>query len=281
MLPSRPVAAGIRKRPLGPSIQGVVGDLQRVKFRMNKRWLGCLVEIVETVLLTAVVFWVVQSFVVQPYAISGFSMENTLQNGQMVLVDKISPALTGYQRGNVIVFQSPPGYLQEGKPTPFIKRLIGLPGDLIQIHDGAVYVNGVKLDEPYVYTDDGEGTNPETIDPQVLASHVCESSPSELTCRVPQGDFFALGDHRDDSADSRVFGPIPKSTVIGQAWLRYWPLAVFGGVESAQYQGIPNASPESSDLPAGSPPPSVFVPAASPAHSSAPIHAPRGRGWPS
>jgi signal peptidase I len=192
---------------------------------MSKRWRGCLLEIVETILLTVVIFFVVQHFVAQPYQILQVSMEHTLDPGQYVLVDKISPVFSDYKRGDVIVFQPPAGYSEDGQDIPFIKRVIGVAGDLVEIHDNSVYVNGVKLDEAYVY--EGQPTVPLN---------------GQSSWRVPAGDLFVLGDHREESQDSRVFGPIPKSSVIGRAWLRYWPLSNFGWIESAQYQDVPHAA---------------------------------------
>jgi len=193
---------------------------------MSPRWRGCLLEIAETIVLTILIFFVVQHFVAQPYQILQVSMENTLQPGQYVLVDKISPAFSDYKRGDVIVFEPPQGYSEDGQDIPFIKRVIGVAGDLVEIKDDSVYVNGVKLNEPYVY--DGQPTTPLN---------------GQSSWRVPAGDLFVLGDHREASQDSRVFGPIPKSSVIGRAWLRYWPLSQFGWVSTATYAGIPNASP--------------------------------------
>jgi signal peptidase I len=197
-----------------------------VLFRMSPRWRGCLIEIAETIVLTVVIFVVVQHFVAQPYQILQVSMENTLQPGQYVLVDKISPAISDYKRGDVIVFEPPQGYTENGQNVPFIKRVIGVAGDLVEIQNDSVYVNGVKLDEPYVY--EGQPTTPLT---------------GQSSWRVPAGDLFVLGDHREASQDSRVFGPIPKSSVIGRAWLRYWPLSQFGWVSPATYAGVPNGSP--------------------------------------
>ena len=225
---------------------------------------GCLIEIVETILLTAIIFFLVQHFVAQPYQIQGISMENTLHQDQMVLVDKISPVFTDYRRGDVIVFEPPAGHLEDGKDVPFIKRVIGIGGDVVQIHDGSVFVNGAKLVEPNVFTDDGLGTQlsaNDMMDASVIASHVCDWSETELTCRIPAGDLFVLGAHRNQSTDSRVFGPIQKSTVIGRAWLRYWPMADLGWVQPVQYSNVPNSPPASLTGPAASATP---APTASP-----------------
>ncbi len=202
---------------------------------MVLRWRGCLLEILETVLLTVVIFFVFQHFVAQPYQIEQVSMEPTVEPGQYVLVDKLSPNWSDYKRGDVIVFEPPAGYSeQDGQNIPFIKRVIGVAGDRVAIKDNAVYVNGVQLQEPYVF--DGQPTTPLT---------------NQSSWVVPAGDLFVMGDHREQSQDSRVFGPIPKSTVIGRAWLRYWPFDKLGIIGSASYGAIPDAPP--AGAPAASP----------------------------
>jgi signal peptidase I len=202
---------------------------------MSQRWRGCLLEIIETVLLTIIIFFVVQYFVAQPYRIYQVSMQDTLEPDQMVLVDKLSPIFQGYRRGDVIVFQPPKGFEAEGS-DPFIKRVVGVPGDLVEIRDDAVYVNGVRLVEPYVH--DGEATTPRT---------------EKTSWGIPEGRLFVLGDHRQASEDSRVFGPIERSSVIGRAWLRYWPLSTLSWVEQAQYPDVPDASDAPSIQPAVEP----------------------------
>ena len=192
---------------------------------MSSRWRGCLLEILETVVLTLLIFFVIQNFVAQPYQILQESMEHTLNPGEYVLVDKLSPHFSDYKRGDVIVFSPPPGYQEDGRDIPFIKRVIGVAGDTVEIKDNAVWVNGVKLVEPYIY--DGQATIPKT---------------DTTVWQVPKDSLFVLGDHRESSQDSRYFGPIAKSTVIGRAWLRYWG-GQFGFVGSANYSGIPDAAP--------------------------------------
>jgi signal peptidase I len=193
---------------------------------MSLRWRGCLFEIVETLLLTFLIYWVVQSFVAQPYQIQQPSMENTLQPGQMVLVDKLTPHLSDYKAGDIIIFNPPDGYLEDGKPIPFIKRVIGVGGDTVELKDGAVWVNGVALNEPYVF-----GGQPTT-----------KTGPLSRWV-VPDGYLFVLGDHREQSEDSRVFGPIPKSTVIGRAVLRLWPPTNFGALAGAADANAASTAP--------------------------------------
>jgi signal peptidase I len=176
--------------------------------------LGCLFELIETLVLTVVIFLGVQTFVAQPYMVEQSSMERTLIERQYVLVDKLSPRWSPYTYGDIVVF-TPPEAAAQGRGVPFIKRVIGLPGDHISLQDGKVLVNGVAISEPYIYTDDGV---PQSTDPTGGISDWV----------VPDGDLFVMGDHRHDSSDSRSFGPVPIANVIGRAWLRYWPFDVFG-----------------------------------------------------
>src|SRR5450830_1602482 len=100
---------------------------------MTSRCRGCVLEILETVVLTLLIFFVVQNFVAQPYQISQESMEHTLNPGEYVLVDKLSPHFSDYKRGDVIVFEPPTGFQENGSDIPFIKRVIGLAGDTVEL----------------------------------------------------------------------------------------------------------------------------------------------------
>lgn len=228
----RPMHAG---PPEGP--RGTLGPTGRRRSAglytppVDKRSsLGCLAEVVETLVLTLVIFFVIQNFIAQPYQVQQNSMEHTLEPGQYVLVDKLTPRWDPYKRGDIVVFNPPPSWTQD--PTPFIKRVIGLPGDRVEIRDdGKVYVNGVALEEPYTFKNDA-GVNEPTVPLSEQTSWV-----------VPQGDLFVLGDHRQKSADSRLFGPIEESRIIGRGFLRYWPIPDFGILPTPSYPGVPATAP--------------------------------------
>jgi signal peptidase I len=188
--------------------------------------LGCLFEIVETLVLTLLIFVVIQNFIAQPYKVQQLSMERTLEPEQYVLVDKLTPRFDAYNRGDIVVFDPPADWGDSN--TPFIKRVIGEPGDKVEIRDdGLVYINGVALDEPYLYSDEVGGNTQPTTAPL-----------DESTWTVPPGELFLMGDHRQNSADSRTFGAVPIDRVIGRAWLRYWPLDTFGILQTPTYTGI-------------------------------------------
>jgi signal peptidase I len=178
--------------------------------------LGCLVEIVETLALTLVIFFVIQTFVAQPYKVQMGSMEHTLEPDQYVLVDKLTPRFDSYKRGDIVVFTPPADWVQPDG-SPFIKRVLGLGGDTVAIHDGGVYINGIKISEPYLFAV-GPGDPPQAT----------TVAGDQSTWVVPAGELFLMGDHRAISEDSRTFGTVPTQQIIGRAWLRYWPINVFG-----------------------------------------------------
>ena len=179
----------------------------------RKPALGCLLEIVETLVLTLIIFWVIQSFVAQPFRVQQESMEHTLEPDQYVLVDKLTPRFDHYKHGDIVVFNPPDSWVASNG-QPYIKRIIGVGGDKIEIHDGSVFVNGTKLVEPYVFQENGQPQPTETFG-------------GVDTWVVPDGQLFLMGDHRGNSADSREGGPVDLSQVIGRAWLRYWPVDSF------------------------------------------------------
>ncbi len=185
---------------------------------VTRRPLGCLFEIVETLVLTLIIFFVIQTFVAQPYRVEQQSMERTLEPDQYVLVDKLTPRFDQYSRGDIVVFEPPEAWVQGGPRTPFIKRVIGLPGETIEVKNGHVYVNGTRLEEPYIYD-----LQPTT------------ASEDPQTWTIPEGELFVMGDHRQASADSRAFGPIAEDTIIGRAWLSYWPISTLGILQTPVY----------------------------------------------
>jgi signal peptidase I len=196
----------------------------------RKPALGCLVEIAETLVLTLIIFWVIQSFVAQPFKVQQESMEQTLQPNQYVLVDKLTPRFDTYKRGDIVVFNPPPSWV-DINGEPYIKRVIGVGGDRIHIQDGALFVNGIKLVEPYVYKE-ADGTTQAT-DPTGAAD----------TWVIPPGQLFLMGDHRGNSADSREGGPVDVGNVIGRAWLRYWPLDTFEIIPTPSHPELSPSAP--------------------------------------
>ena len=204
--------------------------------------LGCLFEVVETLVLTVLIFLGIQTFVAQPYKVQQLSMQHTLEPEQYVLVDKLTPRWAPYQRGDIVVFDPPETWSTGGAKVPFIKRVIGLPNDTVQLKDGLVYVNGIELNEPYLFEENGL---PQTTNPQA-------GGASEWI--VPEGQLLVMGDHRENSADSRTFGPIEIRNVIGRAWLRYWPFDTFGILPTPTYSTeIPSFTAQPSLAPSHSP----------------------------
>jgi signal peptidase I len=182
--------------------------------RRPPRW---IIEVVETLALTLIVFFVIQTFVAQPFQVRQTSMERTLEPDQYVLVDKLTPRFDAIKRGDIVVLHPPQDWDYDAG-TPFIKRVIGLPGDTVEIRDdGLVYVNGQALDEAaYAYRNADGQVEPTT--PQGAGS----------SWTIGPGELFVMGDHREASADSRSFGPIKADSVVGRAFLRYWPASTFG-----------------------------------------------------
>jgi signal peptidase I len=202
---------------------------------VNRRTLGCLFELLETLLVFLVIFLIIQLFVAQPYRVPTSSMENTLMPGQYVLVDKLTPHFDDYHRGDIVVFNPPSGSPQDASGTPYVMRVIGIAGDAVDIHGGHVFVNGNQLTEAYVYEN-------QTTDMPDNGSR---------TWKLTTGQLFVMDDHRLDpeSQDSRDFGPIDKSSVIGRAWMRYWPIGQFGLIPQARQTSAPSHSPASSTAP--------------------------------
>ena len=198
--------------------------LTRFRFASSLRVL--LRESFETIILALLVFMVLH-LSIQNYKVEGPSMEPTLNQNEYLIVNKlvylrfdpaeVFDALPFYDgevdetdryifhppvRGEVVVFRSP-----RDQNRDFVKRVIGLPGDTVEIVDGTVYVNGLQLVEPYLDRKDNTTMSPVEVEP---------------------GTVFVLGDNRGSSNDSRSWGPVPTENLIGRAWMRFWPLDHLG-----------------------------------------------------
>jgi signal peptidase I len=170
-------------------------------------------EVGETLLFTLLIYLLIRTFLFENYRVVGTSMVPTLADGQFLVVNKLGYRLHQPQRGDIIVFTDP--YSPDRK---LIKRLIGFPGETVEVRGGAVLINGHALDEPYL-EDPGNSSRAASV--------------------LPDGEYFVLGDNRNNSSDSRSWGNLPRDRIVGKAWLSYWPPALWGLVRHETYGGVP------------------------------------------
>jgi signal peptidase I len=163
-------------------------------------WRAAL-EIIQALALAVIISVVLNLFVVQVTEVRQKSMESTLLQGDRVLVSKVDYRFGQPQRGDIVVFQP-----TTDSSIPYVKRVAAVAGDTIELKDGALYVNGQKTD----YAGAHGVTTPQS--PAVV-----------YPLKVPADSFFALGDNRQASSDSRSFGPQPDGNIIGKVILRFWP----------------------------------------------------------
>ena len=206
-----------------PAVEEVEDDEDRSSGRSTTR---SVVEWIAVIGGALVVALVIKTFLIQAFYIPSGSMEPTLAIGDRVLVNKLSYRLHDVNRGDLVVFEAHEGAGDCGQPVSqsaasseaetgikdLIKRVIGLPGDTVDIRDNQILIDDRILEEPYIGED--VQTRP--------------TGNIEFPFEVPEGCVFVMGDNRTDSRDSRIFGPIDEDQIVGRAFIRVWPLTEIG-----------------------------------------------------
>jgi signal peptidase I len=165
-------------------------------------------EIIVMLALAAVIFLAL-NIITQASIIEKNSMQPTLDVGQRIIINKVVYNFHGPERGDIIIFHPPTNPNQ--KTPPFIKRIIGLPGDIVEVKDGTVYINDSPLEEPYI------------------------KAPPRYTLpvqKIPENNYFVLGDNRNNSNDSHNDWTVPRQSIIGKAWLSIFPLNKWGVISN-------------------------------------------------
>lgn len=176
-----------------------------------KKIVEFVMDILETVVFMSSILIVTVVYIIQPQQVVGASMQHSFEDGDRILASKIAYKFEEPKRHDVIVFKAP-----KNKDVNYIKRVIAVPGDRMMISDNAVYVNGVKLDEPYVASK------------TILYPGWFLRDGLEIT--IPENHVFAMGDNRSQSSDCREFGPVPMDDVVGKVVYRLFPVSVFGAI---------------------------------------------------
>jgi signal peptidase I len=186
------------------------GDADHPGAKPRRRWRRTILEWLGVIGGGIAIALLVEAFLIQAFWIPSPSMEPTLDVGDRVLVNKLSYKLHDVHRGDVVVFERPPGAStgDDGEIKDLIKRVIAVEGDTIEAKQGVVYVNGERLDEDYLEP----GTPTEELPRETIAA----------------GHVFVMGDNRTNSEDSRVFGPIDEDDIVGRAFIRVLPITDIG-----------------------------------------------------
>jgi signal peptidase I len=170
-------------------------------------------EILETIVFVGTLFIVVYLFILQPNQVKGASMEPTFHTEEYIFTSKVTYKFRDYHRGDVVVFKSP-----KNPDIEYIKRIIGVPGDVVMVKDNEVFVNNKQLTEPYI----ADKT------PLWEGGYMVDGEP----VTVPEGYLLVMGDNRPRSSDSREFGPIVMESIVGQVFYRYYPADKMGSVDN-------------------------------------------------
>jgi signal peptidase I len=192
---------GNEQAPLTASPQ----EKGKVEARQKNRALRTVIEIVVIVAAAFAIAMLVQAFLIKPFTIHQVSMEPTLDEGDRILINRVVYHFREPKNGDVVVFHSP---VKDGEDL--VKRVIAVGGDTVSISDGKLYVNGVVQNEPYLLEQNFAGEMEETP--------------------IPEGQLFVMGDNRNNSGDSRFFGPIDEDLVLGCAFCVYWPIGHWRGL---------------------------------------------------
>jgi len=176
-----------------------------------------VLDFIETIVVSLAIFALVYLFLFQPHQVEGRSMEPNFQNGEYILTDKVSYRFREPERGDVVVFHSP-----QDERVDFIKRIVGVPGDTIEVRTGYVYINGQKMEEPFIN------------DPGRVAQG--RFLRENAVVEVPPGQYIVMGDNRLHSSDSREWGFVTRDEIVGRAFFRYWPMTVFGVLPTTEVE---------------------------------------------
>ena len=179
---------------------------------MNQAWKKEMVEWLKTIIFALLIAFLVRNYLFQPYRVQMGSMQPTLHNNDLIMVNKIVYRINPPKRGDIVVF-NPPGNTSN---IHYIKRVIGLPGESIEVKNGKVFINQTELIEPYLSQIDTPGM----VGPVVLG----------------ENEFFVLGDHRNNSMDSRDFGAITKDHIHGKTMFVLWPMKDFQVFSHVKYE---------------------------------------------
>jgi signal peptidase I len=163
-------------------------------------------EVALTLILAIIIFVLLQA-TVQSFVIIGSSMQPNFHEGERLLINKVVYKFRQPERGDVIIFHPP-----SGQQTDYIKRVIGLPGESVEIKDGVVYIHE-------------EGGNVFSLAESYIADPAGEDFEGD---KIPENEYFVLGDNRNNSNDSRNFGPVSREAIIGKAWFSFWPSSDWG-----------------------------------------------------
>jgi len=198
-LPSSQVPAAQGQAP----VVGMSVEQQAEKKRRSP--LGIVIELLIIVAAAFAIAMLVQAFVVKPFTVHQVSMQPTLLEGDRILLSRLTYHFRDPRAGDVVVFHSP-----EHTGEDLVKRIVAVAGDRVAIREGDLFVNNTAVDEPYLLNEDFKGALQEL--------------------EVPEGCVFVMGDNRDQSGDSRFFGPIDVDLIIGEAFCIYWPIGRWAGL---------------------------------------------------